>query len=153
MDGFEVHLEEKQGVSLSRYAENGEEVPDTPDRYYEVSVRSTGENPEYPAHENPLVIKLTHKFEKVKRGISGDTMYIPEDSRWTGVKLVEEDYDSDAVYISNKRLPNHKRVLLQAHFQEENGSKGHMDVGQWVRKSDQETEGWRAAMSSPVRSW
>ena len=143
--GFEAVLSLKGGVLLTEQ-ETGH--PASADYYYEVSLRPTGENPEYPAKETPSVMRYT-----VGRGqglgIIGGTGYIPEGSVFTAFTLREE-FD-DGKNTMGRRMPPHHSVMLRAAFT--NVATGHsssMAMGGWVRRSETETRAWQNALGSRV---
>lgn len=153
MDGFEISIERKEGVLLTSKSKNEPEAESrdaSVDYYFEVSVRPDGSNPEYPAQDKPSKFRYTVLSEEQgSYGLMGGTKYIPAGARWTHFELVEE-FDDAKVPPMGKWMPPHHHVSLRAHYQEADGTQNNMSGSSWVRKSERESDAWRAAAMSPV---
>lgn len=153
--GFEGSVSLEQGVLLTstpRDNPDAEKQDASVGDYYEISIRPTGENPEYPEQEKPSVYRVTRLLpDHDSTGFAGSTMFMPNQAKILGFRLVEEFDDGEPKGIfMGKLMPPHHSVMLQVHFRDADGRKTHMAVGGWVRRSERESPAWRAAASCPV---
>ena len=153
VEGFSVEIEKKDGVLLTSKPKDDETAvarDASIGSYYEVSVKSDGTNPEYPASEKPWVQRFTVGAGGNKGfGFVGGASYIPEGARWTRFILAEE-YDDAKTPPMGKWMPAHHTVLLRGFYKDDDGRENSMAIGGWVRKSETESPEWKAAARSPV---
>lgn len=151
--GFVVSLERKEGTLLHEKNDSlpfEKLKPACEGSYYEVSVRATGENEEYPADKEPSVYRYTVLLCD-SAGYSKGVQFIPNGYRWTKFRLVEEFNDGTPPGFG-KKMPPHHCVMLRADYQAAtgNGRELSMGIGGWVRKSERESPTWEKALRSPV---
>lgn len=153
--GFEASLILKEGVLLtgSKKDKPGEKVNLSEPTYYEISIRPTGENPEYPAREKPFIVPCTVTTPDYPcSGMNGNTMFIPAGGKYTKFELLEEFDDMRGPRMGPMRgteFPPHHRVTLKADYKDENGRRGQWSAGFVARKSEMESRAWKDAASSP----
>lgn len=142
--GFELSLSKEEIKALNE-ASTGKCLHEL--EHFVVSVRPTGENPEYPADDK----ETQFRFVKMKEdsghayGMCGSVCFIPHDAKWTGFELSEQ-FNRGRDY-SGQQPADHHGVSLKASFKRGDGVKSSMSIGSanWVRKSDLEGEEWAAA--------
>ncbi|MFA5592311.1 MAG: hypothetical protein WC989_03240 [Micavibrio sp.] len=156
--GFEATLEKKDGVLLHYKAENegSEKKPASIGSYYEVTVRSTGENPDYPESEKPVKMKLTKSLDR-GMGFSGNTSFVSSDIAITKI-VVEEKYSSGdpvkegimGAYPSIPYPPHHTAHVSVYGVGSDNKEYKVLGAGLMTRKSDMEKPEWERAKNSPT---
>jgi hypothetical protein len=92
--GFDITIEKKEGTLLFLAQNDTSGEPQTPysaNFYYEVSVRSTGENPAYPADKTPAIYRCTTALttDETSIGIKGNVTIVPGGSHFTQFKVIE----------------------------------------------------------------
>lgn len=142
--GFKVELEKKDGALLKSGGQDA-----SADHYYEVRAHVTGENPDYPAREEPLRYLFTVGISGSGFGAVGGAMFCPAGHRWNRFELVEEFEDDRKTRPSGKWMPPHHSVKVRAYYHDEQGRENYMAIGGPVRKSERETPEWEAAVRSP----
>jgi hypothetical protein len=152
--GFEATLERKNGMILTITDMKNKDRPQRPgsvDHFYEIKVIRTGENPEYPAGE-PTVFRATRLLPgEMNWGSFGHNVFIPHDAQITNFKLVEEYDSGQRESRLSTQLPPHHAARLKVEFVNA-GITHNISAGGWARKSDRESEAWKAATASPL-SW
>lgn len=143
VNGFQVELEKKDGALLKSGGEDA-----SADHYYEVRVHVTGENPEYPAREEPLKYRFTVGKPGCGLGMTGSVMFCSAGHRWNRFELVEEFEDPRITRPMGKQMPPHHNVMVRGYYHDEEGRESSMAVGGLVRKSELETPQWKAAERS-----
>ncbi len=122
--------------------------------YYEVKIRATGKNSEYPEQEQPWIHKYTtllrgdSTYGSEGRGISS----IPGDRRFKRFELVEEFDDGKWKSGTTGRFferPPHHKVVLYAYFNAKAGRSRPLTNDLMIRKSDQETQAWKDYLKRP----
>lgn len=148
VNGFAVSMETKEGVLLTS---GKPPKPASENAYYEIAVQPTGENPEYPKRDKPMIARFTIGLAKEMSGLIGDACFIPSGARYTGFEVVEE-YDDGKLKsgFMGRLMSAHHSVNLRAHFVTAQGRKEEMAMGSWVRKSECERPEWRAEAGSPM---
>ncbi len=157
LSGFEVAIEKKEGVLLKGHPkdEPEKEVDLSIPEYYDVSVRATGENPDYPAQEEARHFRFTTTIPDYNAmGFNGGVNYIPDGNKYVKFEMVENFDDMRGPRmgpIRGTEFPPHHRATLRAvfkaHAQDEEQS---MELGLQVRKSEKDSQRWKDAESSPI---
>ncbi|MCB9991055.1 MAG: hypothetical protein H6867_06710 [Rhodospirillales bacterium] len=155
--GFTIDVEKKQGVLLTSTPKDRPDAQPqaaSADYYYEVSITPNGKNREYPAQDKPWKARFTiGADDKSGYGFASGAALIPRGAEWTRFELVEDFDDGKPTASGSYRImPPHHYIMLRAHFRDARGRDTKMALGgQWVRKSETETEAWQAALKKPVR--
>ena len=154
LDGFSITLEKRPGVLLTSTPQgnpDAEPRPESQDYYYEVTVKHTGNSPEYPANA-----ELRHQYtvalgSSSYGGTIGPVSYLRPGGRWLRFEVLEAYYDGKMrPGMMGKQMPAHHYVALRGCYRDEKGRESHQEIGIFVPKSTLESDAWRMAASSPI---
>lgn len=127
-------------LSLTKRAPSGDKW------FYEVRMRRTGENPEYPGVEN-VTFLFTHAAQgagmRSDTGMDANLMYLNHDCRYTRFEIVE-DINPAGPRHHLDNVPEHHAVKLKVHYLDgkEQAKQAFCEVEGWVRKSELEAPAW-----------
>ena len=154
--GIRAEVERKEGVKIFDPPEKSSDpkIPACVDFYYEVSLQTTGLNPQYPKISMPLKAIFTKSLDDFV-GNKKSIVCLSRDYEYTSF-LVEERYHpvgSEIVggFKREKPFPAHHQlgITAQASFKGE-APKYAVFFGMLIRQSDMQSPEWQAASSSPI---
>ncbi len=154
MKGIEASLEKCDGALLHYKPKNegDEKKPASVGFHYVLLVRSTGENPEYPAWEKPRKYVFTQSLDGGS-GFNGGVNYTSKDEPLAGF-VIEEEFDDMSKPrmgpIRGCEFPPHHTIMIRMMCRKGGKVRDAMSLGIAVRKSETESPAWKRAENSPV---
>lgn len=152
--GIEASVEKRDGTLLhcKPENENDEKQPASIGFYYVISVRATGENPEYPAWEKPREYIFTQSLGS-SQGFNGRTHFVSKDMHYSHF-VIEEQFDDmkgpRMGAIRGCKFPPHHTLTILPMCAEDGRVRNVMGLGIEVRRSERESRAWKNAAESPV---